>query len=55
MGIVGYGKSKGWTMLGWVWNGDGSSTNMVSPAWASSGGANSFTLSAYFSSVYNLL
>ncbi|GAB3638184.1 hypothetical protein GCM10027422_37740 [Hymenobacter arcticus] len=54
-GIVSYGKSKGWTVLGWAWNGDGGSMNMVSPAWASNGSASSFTLSSYFSAVYNLL
>ncbi len=54
-GIVSYAKSKGWTVLGWAWNGDGGSMNMVSPSWASNGAATSFTLSSYFSQVYNLL
>ena len=53
--LVGYGKSKGWTVLGWCWNGDGSGMNLVSPSWAANGGATSFTLSSYFSQVYNLL
>ncbi|HEX8350317.1 MAG TPA: cellulase family glycosylhydrolase [Hymenobacter sp.] len=54
-GVVTYAKSKGWTVLGWAWNGDGGSMNMVSPSWASNGAATSFTLSSYFSQVYNLL
>lgn len=54
-GIVDYAKSKGWTVLGWAWNGDGGGMNMVSPSWASNGGATSFSLSSYFSVVYNKL
>lgn len=54
-GIVDYAKSKGWTILGWAWNGDGNSMNMVNPSWASNGSASSFTLSSYFSVVYNKL
>jgi mannan endo-1,4-beta-mannosidase len=53
--IVDYARSKGWTVLGWSWNGDGGSMNMVSPSWASNGGATSFTTSSYFSVVYNKL
>lgn len=54
-GVVNYGKGKGWTVLGWCWNGDGGGMNMVSPSWASNGGASTFTLSSYFSQVYSLL
>lgn len=54
-GIVDYAKSKGWTVLGWAWNGDGGGMNMVTPSWASNGGATSFSLSSYFSVVYNKL
>jgi hypothetical protein len=54
-GIVDYAKSKGWTVLGWAWNGDGGSMNMVSPSWATNAGATSFSLSSYFSVVYNKL
>ncbi len=54
-GVVNYGKGKGWSVLGWCWNGDGGGMNMVNPSWASNGGATSFTLSAYFSQVYDLL
>jgi len=53
--IVDYARSKGWTVLGWAWNGDGGGMNMVSPSWASNGGATSFTTSSYFSVVYNKL
>jgi hypothetical protein len=51
-GIVSYATSKGWTVLAWSWNGDGGSMNMVSPSWASNGGATSFSLSSYFSVAY---
>jgi mannan endo-1,4-beta-mannosidase len=51
-GCVDYAKSKGWTVLAWSWNGDGGSLNMVTPSWASNGGATSFSLSSYFSVVY---
>lgn len=54
-GVVNYGKSKGWTVLGWCWNGDGGGMNMVAPSWAANGGATSFSLSPYFSQVYDLL
>ncbi|MFD1470134.1 cellulase family glycosylhydrolase [Hymenobacter caeli] len=54
-GVVNHAKSKGWTVLGWAWNGDGLGMNMVSPAWSSNATATSFTLSSYFSTVYNLL
>ena len=53
--LVTYGKGKGWTVLGWAWNGDGGGMNMVTPSWATNGGATSFSLSSYFSQVYNLL
>lgn len=53
--IVDYAKSKGWTILGWAWNGDGAGMNMVSPSWASNGSASSFALSNYFNVVYNKL
>lgn len=51
-GLVNYAKSKGWTVLAWSWNGDGGSLNMVTPSWASNGGATSFSLSSYFNTVY---
>jgi hypothetical protein len=54
-GLVDYAKQKGWTVLGWAWNGDGGSMNMVTPSWASNGSATSFSLSSYFSVAYNKL
>lgn len=51
-GIVDYARNKGWTVLAWAWNGDGGSMNMVTPSWASNGGASSFSLSSYFSIAY---
>lgn len=54
-GIVSYAKSKGWTILGWCWNGDGGSMNMVTPSWASNPTATSFSKSSYFSVVYDKL
>ena len=53
--IVDYAKSKGWTILGWAWNGDGGSMNMVTPSWATNGGATNFSKSSYFNVVYNKL
>ncbi len=54
-GMVSYAKSKGWTVLGWSWNGDGGSMNMVTPSWASNATATSFGKSGYFNTIYNLL
>jgi mannan endo-1,4-beta-mannosidase len=54
-GIVNYAKGKGWTVLGWAWNGDGLGMNMVTPAWSSNASATSFSLSPYFNTVYNKL
>jgi hypothetical protein len=53
--IVDYAKNKGWTILGWSWNGDGGSMNMVSPSWASNGSATSFSTNSYFDIIYNKL
>jgi len=54
-GLTSYAKSKGWTVLGWAWNGDGGSMNMVTPSWSSNSTATSFSTSSYFNTVYNLL
>ncbi len=55
-GVVTYARStKGWTVLGWAWNGDGSGMNMVTPTWSSDPTATTFTASSYFSIVYSLL
>lgn len=53
-GLVDYAKGKGWTVLGWCWNGDGGSMNMTTPAWSSNPTGN-LSLSSYFSVVYNKL
>lgn len=54
-GIVDYAKTKGYNVLGWAWNGDGGSMNMVTPSWSSNPTATSFSTSSYFSVVYNKL
>lgn len=54
-GIVNYAKGKGWTVMGWSWNGDGNGMNMVAPAWSTNPTATSFTLDAYFDQAYALL
>jgi mannan endo-1,4-beta-mannosidase len=53
--VVDYAKSKGWTILGWCWNGDGGSMNMVTPSWADNPTATEFSLSSYFPVVYDKL
>jgi hypothetical protein len=53
-GLVDHAKGKGWTVLGWCWNGDGGSMNMATPKWASNATANP-SLGSYFSVVYNKL
>ena len=54
-GMVNYAKGKGWTVMAWAWNGDGTGMNMVSPAWSDNPGATSFSLSSYFSTAYSFL
>jgi mannan endo-1,4-beta-mannosidase len=54
-GITDYARNKGWSVLGWAWNGDGGSLNMVTPSWASNATATSFSTSSYFSTIYNHL
>jgi len=54
-GIVDYAKTKGWTILGWAWNGDGGGMNMVTPAWKDNATATSFSKSSYFNIVYDKL
>lgn len=54
-GIIDYSRNKGINVLGWCWNGDGGSMNMVSPTWVSNPTATSFSLSSYFSTIYNHL
>jgi mannan endo-1,4-beta-mannosidase len=54
-GMVDNCRNNGWSVLGWAWNGDGGSLNMVTPSWASNPTATSFSASGYFSTVYNKL
>lgn len=54
-GCIDYAKSKGWGVLGWCWNGDGGTMNMVDPSWATNGSATSFSTNAYFNIIYNKL
>lgn len=54
-GLTSYAKSKGWTVLGWAWNGDGGSLNMVTPSWATNPTATSFSTNSYFTTIYSLL
>ncbi|KAL3074110.1 hypothetical protein niasHT_027137 [Heterodera trifolii] len=55
-GIVSYAKSKGYTVLGWAWNGDGAyGMNMAQPSWSDQPTATTFTKSSYFNTIYNLL
>uniref|UniRef100_A0A914E2U8 Glycoside hydrolase n=1 Tax=Acrobeloides nanus TaxID=290746 RepID=A0A914E2U8_9BILA len=53
--LVNYAKTKGWTVLAWSWNGDGTGMNMVEPPWSSNSQASNFNLSSYFNVVYPLL
>lgn len=56
-GIVDYAKSKGWTIIGWAWAGDGIGMNMISPQFQpfTSGSPKTYTKSSYFNTVYNKL
>ncbi|MGY3051873.1 mannan endo-1,4-beta-mannosidase [Pedobacter sp. UYEF25] len=55
-GIVTYAKSKGFKVLGWCWNGDGGTMNMVSPAWSTNANPPSFSISTpYFNTIYDSL
>lgn len=53
--LVDHAKALGWSLVGWSWNGDGGTMNMLSPAWASNGSATSFTKSSYFNTIYSHL
>lgn len=54
-GIVNGANSRGWTVIGWAWNGDGNGLNMCTPSWSSNGGATSFSKSSYFNTIYDKL
>lgn len=56
-GITNYAKSKGWTLLGWAWAGDGIGMNMITPQFQAytAGSPKTYTKASYFNTVYNLL
>ncbi len=54
-GLASYGKSLHWAILGWAWNGDGGTMNMVTPAWDTTANASTYSPSAYFTVIYSLL
>jgi hypothetical protein len=54
-GLTDTARNAGWSVLGWAWNGDGGSLNMVTPSWASNPTATSFSKSGYFNTIYNHL
>lgn len=54
-GCVAHAISKGWTAIGWCWNGDGHGFNMAAPSWNHEPQATVFSKSAYFDTIYNLL
>ncbi len=55
--LVDHAKSLGWPVLGWAWNGDGSSEpmNMTSPYWGDQCSATSPSKTAYFETIYSKL
>lgn len=55
--ITNYAKSKGWTILGWAWGGDGIGMNMITPQFQAytAGSPKTYSKSSYFNTVYNLL
>lgn len=56
--LVDHGKSLGWSIMGWAWNGDGSKPkvmNMVSPNWGNDCFATEYTPTSYFSTIYDKL
>lgn len=53
--VVSYAKSRGFSVLGWAWNGDGGDMNMVSPAWTQVATAGSYSEGVYFKPILDLL
>lgn len=53
--LVDHARSKGWSVIGWSWNGDGSGMNMIDPYWGNDCSATSYTKSAYFDTIYDKL
>lgn len=54
-GIVNTAKLMGWTVIGWAWNGDGGTMNMVKPSWNAYPTAPSYSKSTYWSTIYDKL
>lgn len=48
-------KTRGWTVIGWCWNGDGEGHNMVSPFWGVNANPAAFTEGPYFNTIYDKL
>jgi len=53
--LVDHARSKGWSVIGWSWNGDGGGMNMIDPYWGNNCSATSYTKSSYFDIIYNKL
>ncbi len=53
--LVDRAKAKGWTVLGWAWNGDGEGMNMVLPEWEKQPDTKQFKPGPYFDTVYRKL
>lgn len=53
--LVDHARGKGWSVIGWCWNGDGGGMNMISPYWGSDCYATSYTEGAYFDTIYDKL
>ncbi|MFC0182877.1 hypothetical protein SAMN04515674_10896 [Pseudarcicella hirudinis] len=56
-GLVDNAKGKGWTVLGWSWNGDGGSMNMITPQFQAytAGSPKTYSKSSYWNTIINKL
>lgn len=54
--LVDHARGKGWSVIGWCWNGDGGDMNMIEPFWKNHPcNTTSYTESAYFDTIYDKL
>jgi len=53
--LVDHARGKGWSVIGWCWNGDGGGMNMISPYWGADCNTTSYTESSYFDTIYDKL
>jgi mannan endo-1,4-beta-mannosidase len=53
--LVDHARGKGWSVIGWSWNGDGGGMNMISPYWGADCNTTSYIESSYFDTIYNKL